>query len=872
MANDIKTFQSEFIDCRKNIQIPLLQRDYVQGGRKDVIEPFLEKLLSAIKEESSQVNLNYIYGYDKGNGFVPIDGQQRLITLWLLHLYIYAKKSQEFPVKLTFQSREFANYFCERLQIKLSEILKNTEIKLKDCIVDSPWFVSGWLYDATVNNMLNTLDLIHKKIEGTNIDNTYTQNITFDFLNMEDKGLEDDVYVKMNGRGRPLSYFENLKSLMDEQVKTIFGKDNKFTEDWRIKMDNEWTDLFWNNRNKNQEYSEEIDDEQLRLFYSMLLLYWKQNESEFCMNESYDKGNVFKALLDCKRLISLYQIEKLALFNKNVFQFINESLNVINVIGESVNRLPNQITDILELDSDNTTILYKIALKDTSYEKKLPLLYALVKTPLSYRNENMLYKWVRIWRNLILNSNIGNENIGNVCKTIENVSKMVSDDNLYEVLSNMKWERGSGFNEDQFNEEIAKAKQIFNGEPRSDGKSWEEIIIEAENYAFFKGAIRFLFQNENGDIDINQSTGIWNTENFDTKWNNAKKFFCENLAIDGIQLFKDFIKIVPQFDNLKEFYYGNTINNWRNWILLNKKLSYSTNSFLIDNNIEPTHSDWSEKQKLALNDITNGNILDGISDDYELIVSNNQILLTITGRGNGQEWKKYYIGNSRNKILYNCYGGKLCEKNKFKDKIYTDHKNDKCSFFWGNNIDFIYKDGNFRWCGNPSDNELDIYLMNENWNNYIKRSNPTKDKNTEEDTLYCFKITKDMENDPSLFIKQLDCILEQASNDAKEWVTNIYKTNQRDAKIEENSLYISGNNLTIILFVKNLTPRWGVKCEQTASKEYQDQIISKIKDLNFGNMHFNDDGYLVWSETSYKNGESRFKKLIEVLSEYKIEQ
>ena len=188
------------------------------------------------------------------------------------------------------------------------------------------------------------------------------------------------------------------------------------------------------------------------------------------------------------------------------------------------------------------------------------------------------------------------------------------------------------------------------------------------------------------------------------------------------------------------------------------------------------------------------------------------------------------------------------------------------------NVDFKYNNHYFQWWGNPNEKQLDIYLMDENWNSYIKRPNPTADNNIDEDTYYCFRVTKDMENDTSLFMKQLDSILERASSDAKEWVTNIYKTNQRDAKIEENSLYISGNNLTITLFVKNLTPRWGVKCEQTASKEYQDQIISKIKDLNFGNMHFNADGYLVWSETSYKNGESRFKKLIEVLSEYKIEQ
>ena len=55
----------------KTILIPLLQRDYVQGGREDVISPFIDSLLE------KDTDLNYIYGYEEDGCFVPIDGQQR---------------------------------------------------------------------------------------------------------------------------------------------------------------------------------------------------------------------------------------------------------------------------------------------------------------------------------------------------------------------------------------------------------------------------------------------------------------------------------------------------------------------------------------------------------------------------------------------------------------------------------------------------------------------------------------------------------------------------------------------------------------------------------------------------------------------------
>ena len=80
-----------FIESFKNktILIPLLQRDYVQGSKESaVISPFLDALLE------KDCDLNYIYGYEEDGCFVPVDGQQRLITLWLLHLYLYACKKQ----------------------------------------------------------------------------------------------------------------------------------------------------------------------------------------------------------------------------------------------------------------------------------------------------------------------------------------------------------------------------------------------------------------------------------------------------------------------------------------------------------------------------------------------------------------------------------------------------------------------------------------------------------------------------------------------------------------------------------------------------------------------------------------------------------
>lgn len=798
MANDIKTFQTEFIDCRKNIQIPLLQRDYVQGGRKDVIEPFLEKLISAIKEESIQVNLNYIYGYDKENWFVPIDGQQRLITLWLLHLYIYANKTADFSVKLKFESREFADNFCEQLSTNLCNILKeDIGNSLKEKIIDSSWFVSGWLYDATVNNMLSTLDLIHKKIGGANIDNAYTHNITFDFLNMKDR-LDDDVYVKMNGRGRPLSYFENLKSWMDEHVKKEFGEDDEFTKNWRTKMDNEWTDLFWDNRNKKQGHPEEIDDEQQRFLYSMLLLFWKKHELDFLNSLEKDEERItksnyilflnewgkedneklsedsaiedirkktFSLLQDGEKLIPLYWIEKTKIFDKNVFHFVKEGLDSLNKNKDSINnkncKSYNDIICAIYLDSE-MSYLYQIAFKEATYKKTLPLLYAIIKTPDNYKNEKKFYQWLRLWKNLILNSNIESEDIGNSCYTIENISQKVDSNNLYEVVSNLKWERGFGFNENQFNEEIAKAKQILNGEPRSDGKSWEEIIIEAENYAFFKGAIRFLFQDAEGKV----TEDSW--KNFDTKWANAQKYFDENGVKTKYQNEAILLRCyIAEFKNWGEFWdytFDNEPNTWKQ-LLISKR--YKANHNVLINNkegkydflkFEPSLETFTEGyktlQESVQKELVATNILVNISESSVMLHwrYNNYCLYPYRTKS---QRNIYVIANPRNVLL-----SKLIKK---KIIISEQHLDDS-DFFWGWDINFQYNNINFQWYRTDF-----IYLMKTDFKYLVKTDNTNKvikNDNESEDLkkYYCFDATNISSSDE--FLKQLDTLIQTFINDS----------------------------------------------------------------------------------------------------------
>ena len=80
----------------KKIIIPIIQRDYAQGRKgTDVTrirERFLDSLYKAVTEKP--ITLDFVYGdIDSEGNMTPLDGQQRLTTLFLLHWYAAQKGS-----------------------------------------------------------------------------------------------------------------------------------------------------------------------------------------------------------------------------------------------------------------------------------------------------------------------------------------------------------------------------------------------------------------------------------------------------------------------------------------------------------------------------------------------------------------------------------------------------------------------------------------------------------------------------------------------------------------------------------------------------------------------------------------------------------
>ncbi|MDE7415809.1 MAG: DUF262 domain-containing protein [Lachnospiraceae bacterium] len=257
-------FNADGITLEKII-IPMIQRDYAQGREGAEVEKIRNRFLDALKQAVSEspITLDLIYGdIDADGTMTPLDGQQRLTTLFLLYWYAakkegIAEKDYDFLNNFSYANRYSARDFCHRL-IAFDPMFDE---KLSEEITDQSWFPLDWLNDPTIHSMLVMLDSIDEKF--SDVDNIWeslkNHAITFYFLPIKDMGLTDDLYIKMNSRGKPLTTFENFKAELENELRQ---KDDKLAEDIIGRIDRDWTDMLWEYRG--EDYI--TDDKFLRYF------------------------------------------------------------------------------------------------------------------------------------------------------------------------------------------------------------------------------------------------------------------------------------------------------------------------------------------------------------------------------------------------------------------------------------------------------------------------------------------------------------------------------------------------------------------------------------------------------------------------------
>jgi len=249
------------------VEIPIVQRDYAQGRSDTTTEriraDFLDALHAALSG-GAPLSLDFIFGDVRKSTFTPLDGQQRLTTLFLLHRYLAARA--ELPAdgawtRFSYATRASARAFCEAL---VAQPLDTTQSEVSASIKDQPWFLSTWRNDPSVGAMLVMLDAIHTRFGNVDATDAWKRLVDaerpavhFHLLPIEGIGDPVDLYLKMNSRGKPLTDFEHFKARFEQR---IGGVDATLAKTFAERIDGAWSDMLWPLRGEDNL----IDDEFMR--------------------------------------------------------------------------------------------------------------------------------------------------------------------------------------------------------------------------------------------------------------------------------------------------------------------------------------------------------------------------------------------------------------------------------------------------------------------------------------------------------------------------------------------------------------------------------------------------------------------------------
>ena len=516
------------------ISIPMIQRDYAQGRKfrvektkKTELNPagkkFIQEIFSTLLSSAADdiLEMDFVYGSiapesDKNgaklNVFSPLDGQQRLTTLFLLYWFIGgaelpAEKKQELSAVLhrfVYLTRRSSTDFCRQLVDELGggnikPLLRqeavyedNNEISPKINIItqikDIHWFHDTFQLDPTVVSMLNMLEEIQALYIDNGCQNIFErlERLKFYILPLSNFDLTEDLYVKMNARGKQLTDFENFKADLQDWLKKHAGElafeaqryDGRalpYDMFFINKVDNEWSQCFWDILKEQEDKN--FDPLFLKFFYRYLL-------NEYILHYSGNNRNMDKEA-DFNELLTEDTYLGFSTFEKHLSQEVLENLVVL------LDNISAHYDEIVEACQPSWAIPQTFNPLTSKLEQKDRTVFCALVLYLTKKNfdKAALSGWMRVVWNIVENADIDSWRV--VAGVMQLILELAAySDNIYALLADDTVAIASLQAQSSVAEERLKAK-LIQRDP-----AWLALFLQAEAHPFFKGSIRFLIPDD----------------------------------------------------------------------------------------------------------------------------------------------------------------------------------------------------------------------------------------------------------------------------------------------------------------------------------------------------------------------------------------
>ena len=558
----------------KNVRIPQLQRDYVQGSDKakeirDLFICDLVETLSADTPEAKQktLHLDFIYGstYDEAPAsglhphwkegelhfdtpnldvneptkvFLPLDGQQRLTSLWLLHWMLCPETEADAAKKLlshfSYATRSSSRRFCAALVAhigdgELKQQLKNN--KAKSALMEASWFLPAWQKDPTVNSMIEMLVAIGTRLGEADTAPLWKRlqegAITFTVIEIQSNEfrLTDELYIKMNNRGRLLTDWECDKAMAIECLgEVVFTEENaglweslqaneqeKTPADYfSFRVDGRWQDFFWHlSRGEESPLEDHVQrsDEMMRYFFT----WWAEYRYyHYNTGECSDKMHVFKS---AKEITLLFQVlnklheigcpygesaenqDQKKDFLETAFGVVDEMPVEVRLHFTGSEGNESRVGDLFrllcegKLERRHQVLVYYLLLRLVKYNEKA--------TDANLRDflrvvRNFLYG-IRKTEKMAFNSGIELKELSGYAKYLDEV---LGEKEVYAGLSSKEISEGTFQNMSAFRHEVEKAKWIC-AHPAE-----KTALFQLEEHDLLRGFLRNLPWQDSSGINI----------------------------------------------------------------------------------------------------------------------------------------------------------------------------------------------------------------------------------------------------------------------------------------------------------------------------------------------------------------------------------
>ena len=456
-------------EAYQKIEIPIIQRNYVQGNDKTIRCHFVNYLVNALTQQSP-VELDFVYGAERqdtqltdncapqvGRVLIPLDGQQRLTTLWLLHGYLLAleqvnnnpeqlspeeREAQcQLLARFVYETRQSAKDFCgywlqEVTQRACQELVDKPSEYLRNCA----WFDPEWEKEGTVTAMLGMLDEVaSKRAELQAVPyGRLSKCIRFYYLPIEKFGLSNELYIRMNARGEQLTSFEHFKSSFYKVI-----QEHQSLSAIKEKMEYDWVDALWQYRPKDTH----VTDHPFMKCLSFVteVLHIKAYKGE----EDYKTPQPVMSKADPYTELSLIEI---VYQDPDAVTYLEQTLDYVE------NLKGIQYANLLK-DSDEKTLSFQEILSQMLTDglktvNQRILLYTAIAYLQHHNTVDGIVPLLRVVRNLSTNTV---KQLRELTYIYTSLDALVQVPNIYDYLAHLQG-RIPGFSDTQLEEEKAKAQ------------------------------------------------------------------------------------------------------------------------------------------------------------------------------------------------------------------------------------------------------------------------------------------------------------------------------------------------------------------------------------------------------------------------------